>query len=197
MTDLWILRHGPTDWNESGRIQGHTDRPLTAEARAWIPSWRLPPEAEGLPWVSSPLIRALETARLMGADPVLEPRLAEAHWGDWQGRTLAELREELGDGMAANEARGLDFRPPGGESPRDMQARIRPWLAELARDRRSVVAASHRGLIRALMALALGWDMLGKPPVKLNRRDAIHHFRLAADGHPTVVRMNIPLTDDP
>src|SRR3546814_19841125 len=63
----------------------------------------------------------------------------------------------------ANEARGLDFRPPGGESPRDVQDRLRPLLAELADAGEDVVAVSHKGVLRALYALASGWDMRGKP----------------------------------
>src|SRR3546814_16815565 len=71
------------------------------------------------------------------------------------------------DLMAANEARGLDFRPPGGESPRDVQDRLRPLLAELADAGEDVVAVSHKGVLRALYALASGWDLRGKPATKL------------------------------
>jgi probable phosphoglycerate mutase len=71
--------------------------------------------------------------------------------------------------MAANEARGLDFRPPGGESPREVCARLQALLGELARDPRPVVAVCHKGIMRAALVLATGWDMRGRPPVRLAR----------------------------
>jgi probable phosphoglycerate mutase len=71
--------------------------------------------------------------------------------------------------MAANEARGLDFRPPGGESPREVCARLQALLAELAADPQPVVAVCHKGVIRAALVLATGWDMRSKPPLRLAR----------------------------
>ena len=193
MTRLAMIRHAPTAWNESGRIQGHADEPLSAAGRAAAAGWRLAPELGDVAWLSSPLGRARETARLMAArDCVAEPRLIEMDWGAWEGRRLAELRAELGAAMAENEARGLDFRPDGGESPRDVQARLATWLAELARAGRPVAAVSHKGVIRALYALAAGWDMTGKPPARL-AWDCAHLFSLAADGTPAVARLNLPL----
>jgi probable phosphoglycerate mutase len=143
--------------------------------------------------LSSPLLRAVATAQRLGAvRPAVEPRLTEMDWGEWEGFTLAELRTRFGPAMAAAEARGLDFRPPGGESPRDVQARLGPLLAEIAAEGRPVVAVTHKGVIRAVLARATGWDMQGKPPARLSW-DAAHLFRLAADGSPRVERLNLAL----
>ncbi len=130
------------------------------------------------------------------ADPRLEDALVEMSWGAWEGRRLSELREELGDAMAANEARGLDFRPPGGESPREVQARLEPWLREIAGDDDTVnIAVAHKGVIRALYALAAGWDMTGKPPEKL--RDGCGHlFEIDENGRVEVTRLNVPLAPE-
>ena len=194
MTRLALIRHAATAWNEDGRMQGRADIPLSVAGRAAAASWRLPPDWADADWFSSPLERARETARLMGLSPVGDdPRLTEMEWGDWEGRRLAELRAELGAAMAANEARGLDFRPDGGESPRDVQARIAPWLAEVAIRGRPVAAVTHKGVIRAVLALASGWDMTGKPPARLDW-DCAHLFTLAGDGTAAVERLNIPLT---
>ena len=95
-------------------------------------------------------------------------------WGAWEGRRLADLRAELGEEMSANEARGWDFRPDGGESPREVLARVRAWLAEL---KAPTLAVTHRGVIRAVYAQAASWNMLGKPPARL-AWDAVHVFRL-------------------
>ncbi|MCP5368248.1 MAG: histidine phosphatase family protein, partial [Hyphomicrobiales bacterium] len=188
-------RHGPTDWNADRRIQGRADRPLSAAGRAAVAAWRLPPPFRDFNVVCSPLRRARETAAaLAGAAPV-EPDLVEMDWGSWEGRRLADLRAELGPAMAANEDRGLDFRPTGGESPRDVQARLAPWLAAVARRRRPTLAVTHKGVIRAVYALAAGWDMTGKAPHRLANA-ALHHFRLDGDGHPAIVALNIPLDAD-
>jgi probable phosphoglycerate mutase len=184
---LALLRHGETEWSAAGRIQGRSDIPLSAAGRAALSTWRLPPACTGMRWVSSPLARCVETAVLLGApDARREPRIAEMHWGAWEGRRLADLRTELGEEMARNEARGLDFRPSGGESPREVLARVRAWIEEL---QEPTFAVTHRGVIRALLALATGWDMTGKPPAKLDW-NAVHLFRLA-NGRPQVEHLNL------
>ena len=194
MTALVLLRHGPTDWNEAGRIQGRSDRPLSAAGSAAVRQWRLPAELGRHRWVTSPLARARQTAALLGhPEAAPEEPLIEADWGAWEGERLDELRVRYGAEMKSLEARGLDFRPPGGESPRDLQARLRPWLRRLGADAAPTVAVCHKGVIRAIYALAAGWDMTGAPPDKL-RWPAAHIFRVTAQGEPLAQRLNLPLT---
>lgn len=190
---LYMIRHGVTAWNKEGRIQGHSDIGLSDEARAAIPDWSLPGDAQAAQWLTSPLVRARDTAALLGhPDARVDERLREMHWGDWEGQRLADLRRDLGDEMTRNEDQGLDLRPPGGESPREVQTRLKPLLADLSRGDKDITAVSHKGVIRALYALASGWNMLGKPPVKL-RDGCCHAFRLASDGTPALEELNIPM----
>ncbi len=196
MTLLALIRHGPTVYNEQGRMQGRIDQPLSAAGRDVVAGWRLPAELADGDWISSPLVRARETARLLGGTaPGVEPAIIEMDWGRWEGRRLEALRAELGEAMAINEARGLDFRPEGGESPRDVQARVAPWLAAVGKRGRRCLAVTHKGVIRAILARATGWDMTGKPPARL-RRAAAHLFSVAADGGIAVERLNLPLHED-
>ena len=157
-------------------------------------TWRVPPEFREFHWVVSPLKRARQTAKLLGLEPAPESLLAEMSWGEWEGRRLPELRTEYGEEMARNEARGLDFRPPGGESPRDVQGRISTWLTTVARTGVATGAVVHAGVIRALYALASGWDMTEKPPVKM-RDGCVQLFSVNGNGLPDIVRLNIPLTE--
>jgi probable phosphoglycerate mutase len=192
MIRLVLIRHAATAWNLARRIQGRSDIALCEEGRAAAAAWTLPSPYADARLVSSPLVRAVETARLVsGREPEIEPRLAEMNWDTWEGRTLGEMRRELGEAMVENEARGLDFRPGGGESPRDVQARVAPLLAEVARDGRTTVALTHRGVIRAITAVAYNWDMTGEPPVEIAMGTA-YLFDLDADGQP--VRGGEPLS---
>src|SRR5262249_20290003 len=135
----------------------------------------------------------METAKLLGFQPEAEPRLIEMAWGEWEGESLVHLREKLGPAMDENEARGLDFRPPGGESPRDVQLRIRTLLCEI---KERTVFVTHKGVLRALYALARGWAMTGKSPQKLLEGRA-HSFAVSPGGAPSVVELNISLEGEP
>lgn len=188
MTLLALIRHMPTVWNRDGRLQGRRDTPLDLAA---VPDWRLPPELAGYRFLSSPLGRARDTAERLGVMPQLDPRLTEMSWGKWEGRTLAELRAGFAD-IDELEAQGLEFRAPGGESPRDVQARVAPLLAEIAAAGQPTAVITHKGVIRAVFAWAAGWDMLGKPPHKLSW-SAAHLFRLDPEGRPAIERLNISL----
>lgn len=193
MTALILIRHGPTEWNEIGRVQGHTDIPLSAAGRARVKSWRVPAPLLAYHWIASPLSRARETAEILsGRTPMLEPRIVEMHWGEWEGETLENLRARYGDAMVENEAKGLDFRAVGGESPRDVCARIAMFFADRAKLGQDAVAVSHKGVIRAALALAMDWDMTGEPPAELDWHCA-HAFALDADGTIRPTRLNIPL----
>ena len=193
MTLLAMLRHGETQWSQEGRIQGRTDVSLNAAGRAALDRHTLPQEFRSLRVVTSPLMRCIETAQQLGLDTTsLEPRLAEMSWGAWEGRRLSELRSELGPLMAANEALGFDFRPAGGESPRQVLSRVQSWLAEIAAADSPTLAVCHRGVMRVVFAAALGWDMRGKPPSKLDW-SALQVFRIGRAGQPEVLRLNVPL----
>lgn len=196
MTRLALLRHGPTVWNGEKRLQGRADRPLSPAGEAEVRSWVLPLEIASFRWLTSPLIRARRTAELIGVDAAIEPAVIELDFGAWEGRRLADIRAEDPGGTEANEARGLDFCPPGGESPRDVQARLAPLLARLAQEGLDTGIVSHKGVIRALLSLATGWPMVDKPPVKLFW-DRVHLFELAAGGTPRLIQPNLPLKADP
>jgi broad specificity phosphatase PhoE len=170
MTPVLLVRHGPTLWNDVGRIQGRADVELSPEGRALVARWRLPGAWAGARPLSSPLRRSRETALILtGRTPAIDDRLIEMDWGEFQGRRLADLRARAHHAMATNEGRGLDFRPPGGESPREVCARLQTLLVELAANPRPVLAVCHKGVIRAALVLATGWDMQSKPPVRLSR----------------------------
>ncbi|HEV2677718.1 MAG TPA: histidine phosphatase family protein [Aliidongia sp.] len=192
MTRFAVMRHAPTEWNDSRRLQGRSDPPLSAAGRTLAAQWRLPDAVAGFHWLASPLRRAIETAEVLAIRPTVEPMLIEMAWGRWEGRTLADLRAADPPGMAAAEAAGLDLQPPDGESPRAVQHRLRPLLVRLAAEGRPTGAVTHKGVLRALLALATGWDMRDKAPVTL-RPATIHLFELDAAGSPHLVQANIGL----
>ena len=191
MTRIALIRHGATFWNAEGRIQGHADTPLSPEGRAELARLAPPPELHGGTWFSSPLTRAVETARLLGHEPEIEPRLIETNWGAWEGLTRA-VTTPLSHRIAARGQAGLDFRPPGGESPRAAQDRLCRFFADLERNGPDfAVCVTHKGIIRAALSLALGWDMRDKPPFKLKWRAA--HIFVWESGHLRLETANLAL----
>ncbi|MDJ0684201.1 MAG: histidine phosphatase family protein [Alphaproteobacteria bacterium] len=196
---LFCLRHGPTAWTAKKRLQGRADIPLSPEGRRTVATWRVPIEFQNARWISSPLSRATETAEIMRkarSDPPpmeTDPRLIELDFGGWEGRTIAELAAEHGESFRTNEARGLDMRPEGGETPRELQDRLRPFLADCGRRGAPAVIIAHKGVLRALLALATGWDMKQDPPERL--RDGVGHlFTAFANGAAALETLNIALT---
>lgn len=181
MTQVFFIRHGRTLWNEQRRIQGHTDISLNDAGRAELGELAVPSAYRNWRVYASPLKRAVETARLLRLKPpILEPRLMEMDYGEWEGATWAELQARFGDALAARARRGLEFRPDGGESPADLRARLASWLEEIRDLSRDSVAVSHKGVIRMALAMATGWDLVSKAPAKL-RWDRGHLFTLSPD----------------
>ncbi len=193
MTQLALLRHAPTAWNHNKRLQGRADIPITAEARVRMARRIVPPPYAAWRALASPLGRCLQTAAALGLVVTQDARLIEMDWGEYQGHTIDELRLREGEAFTANERSGLDFKPPRGESPREVQARLAPLLARLAAEGRPTLAVTHRGVIRAIYATAAGWDMTADPPDRLDLYDTLQVFSLAADGRPSIAQLNLTL----
>ena len=192
MISVAVIRHGPTDWNEQKRIQGRADRTLSPNGRERVAGWSVPGELGPLDWVVSPLTRAIETAELLGLTCRPEPLLVEMDWGAWEGKTRDELIEHYGDEFENRAAKGLDLRPHGGESPREVRERVRRWLDGVVERRQPAGAVCHQGVIRALMSLATGWNMIAKPPHRLDWA-AAHLFAAHEDGRVEIDRLNVSL----
>lgn len=192
MTPLALLRHGPTDWNAARRLQGRADISLSAAARETFRHKAVPADYRAWRALVSPLKRCRETAELLGLSAAVDDRLIEMDWGAFEGHTLLDLRNEHGEALKLNERRGLDFRPPRGESPRDVQTRVAPLLQEIAQAAVPTIAVTHRGVIRAIYARARDWDMTSDPPDEMDLY-ALHLFALDPAGAPHVERLNIAL----
>lgn len=178
-------------------MQGRADIPLSSSGIAEMKGLTLPPCTEGFRWFTSPLTRTVETARLLGvSNATPDLRLIETEWGAWEGKTIVDLRHELGDRFVNNEMRGLDFKPPRGESPRDVRNRIQNFLAEKAQTEKRIGLVTHKGVIRTLLSLAYGWDMKTKAPRKLDWR-SIHLFEFSRDCQLRATELNVPLRRAP
>jgi len=194
-----FLRHGPTEWSQAKRLQGRTDVELSVSGRETVRSWVMPSAMANWPRYCSPLIRTQQTAHLLtpSAPFKITPELIETKFGDYEGRSIAEWRSRLGQRFTDNEARGLDFTPPNGESPRQVRERLARWFAKLAQTASTpdaFVAISHKGVIRAVLSLATEWDMKSDPSIKLEWQH-LHqfHYEREGGGKLTLVEANIPL----
>lgn len=167
---LIFIRHGQTDWNREGRLQGGQDIPIN-ETGVWQATRNgrrlkgvFEDEAfklEDFTFVASPLGRCIRTMGLvrqgLGLDPQhgfsRDDRLKEITFGTWEGNTHEELRAVDPDAVAQREASKWSFVPPRGESYEMLSARITPWLESLERP---TVAVSHGGVSRAVRGLLFG-----------------------------------------
>ena len=186
-----FLRHGPTGWNAQGRIQGHTDIPLSAEGLAKMQGLRLPEEFAGARLYCSPLTRARQTVEALGlSNPALDARLMEQHWGQWEGLTNAEIRARDGEDCFTRAGLARDFQPFGGESTTDLMARVQDFLTDIAATPRDTVAVAHLGVLRAAYTLATGWAMDTIMPADLDVSQILV-LKLDAHGKPSLHELNL------
>lgn len=187
---LHMMRHGVAE-NVAGRCVGQTDVPLAAgSAVAFARTAAAWPSARPGRLVASPLARAQASAVPLAAAwglPVeTEPRLAEVHFGAWDGRPWADIEAADGAALSAWMADWTVARPPGGESFADVRARVDTWIDGLIAGDASasasgdVVAVAHAGSIRAVLVRVLGLD-----PANAFRIDIAH-------GALTTVRLDPP-----
>ncbi len=167
---LVLVRHGQTEWNLSGRMQGQLDSPLTARGKeqARAAGRRLRRFYDGRqlpPLFTSPLGRAAHTASLLAAEAGLEEgapehdaRIAEVSFGELEGLTEEEILERYPSEGAARRADKWHYVHPGGESYSGSVARVVSFLDEIARHPEVMVVA-HVGISRVLRAQYLDLDL--------------------------------------
>lgn len=159
---LLLVRHGETDWNAAGRIQGCTDTPLNARGRAQALALagRLRGERPQRLY-TSPLRRARETAAIVGAELALEPETVEAlreiSFGEWEGCSWEEIQRRWPREFAWCEGDRLNRAPPGGESYGQLMERALPAVEAIRRaPGGTAVAVCHSAVIRAVLCALRG-----------------------------------------
>ncbi|WP_404290427.1 histidine phosphatase family protein [Microvirga sp. RSM25] len=163
---IYFIRHGETDWNLEGRLQGQKDIPLNDVGRVQAEEaarklQALVPHYEDLAYVASPMTRTRETMEILRATLGLHPevyrlddRLVELTFGVWEGMTWKEVRKAEPALAALREQDKWHYAPPGGgESYAMLVDRIRPILDDLTRD---TVIVAHGGVARAFLAICCG-----------------------------------------
>lgn len=158
-----LIRHGRTEWNAQGRVQGSIETDLSAEGRAILAARRIPAPFDTARAFASPQKRARQTAEILGLHPTLDARLREQNWGIWEGLSRAEMRTRYGEDCFDKAGIGLAFRPPEGEANFELVARVKSFLLDVAHEGSTAVAIAHMGVLRAAFALGSGWDMTGTP----------------------------------
>jgi broad specificity phosphatase PhoE len=157
MTHFIVVRHGETTWNSESRYQGQTDVPLSA--RGWLEAECLAERFVREPIAaiySSDLSRAADTARViarrLGVSVVLESRLREANLGEWQGVSYSEVRRRFFGATDPLPCYAVNQPPRGGESLRQLQARLFQAVGEIAARHANsdVLLVLHGGCLRAL-----------------------------------------------
>ena len=194
---LALLRHGPTGWNAQGRIQGHTDIPLSDEGLARMRTRRPPAPFDQARAFVSPLRRARQTAEALGlGNATWDARLMEQNWGRWEGLNRAEILARDGEDAFQRAGLALKFRPPGGESTAELHARVAAFLKDAVRNENDAIAVAHLGVLRAAYTLATGWDMTTPMPPDLDVTKLLI-LNLAPDGAASIHALNVELSPSP
>ncbi|MCW6510123.1 histidine phosphatase family protein [Lichenifustis flavocetrariae] len=178
--DFFLIRHGETDWNRQGRLQGQRDVPLNpigleqASAAGRKLKKLLHKEGidpAGLRFVASPLRRTCDTMERLRSALGLPPaayetddRLKEIGFGAWEGLTWSEAKAVAPALVKERKRAKWIFVPPGGESYADLADRLMPWLGER---RPGDVVVAHGGVARALMHILAGVPITEAPDIEI------------------------------
>ena len=184
--EVVLVRHGETEWSAALRHTGRTDLPLTPageeEARAVGEALR---GREFALVLSSPLRRALDTARLAGFAPQVRGELAEWDYGEYEGLTTAQIRETVPDWTIWR------YGARGGESGAEVGARVDRVIAEILQVDGDVLVFGHGHLLRVLCAR---WLELEPPDGRLFALDPATLSTLGLEREQRVIRVwNAPL----
>ena len=192
MTNFFLVRHGETDWNRLGRIQGATDIPLNDTGRDQARATG--EKMQGRKWdviVSSPLSRALETANIIASciglpEPTPVQEIVERNYGEAEGMTGPELEAFYPD----------DTPVPGRETRDAVKVRVLAAMHSIAAANKgkNVIIVAHGGVIRALLQSTTGQAFFGERITN----GSVHSFHHSDDGL-QLVQFNDPLellTDD-
>lgn len=165
---LYLIRHGQTDWNLAGRIQGRTDIPLNdtgkLQAKALVEAMESRPVARVF---ASPLKRAMQTAMAVSAAqkvPLIQvPEFQEVDFGLWEGLTWEQVRERYPREFDAWYREPVEHTPVGGETKSEAAARCRIGLKKLLACGDEDAALVAHGAILAYICDAL-FENGEKPP---------------------------------
>jgi broad specificity phosphatase PhoE len=162
---LYLVRHGETDWNVEGRLQGQKDIPMNDLGRVQAEEAArrlkgLVARVDDLAYWASPMGRTRETMEILrtalGLAALgyrLDDRLVELTFGEWEGLTWKQVRKSDPGRAALRERDKWGYVPPGGESYAMLAERVRPILDEVVRP---TVIVSHGGVARTLLTFACG-----------------------------------------
>lgn len=186
-----FVRHGETDANRAGVLVGRADFGLTAGGRqASRAVGRSLAKVGAAALLSSPLRRSVDSAVVIGKacmlDPEIDERLVEMDYGEWDGRRPRDVADADWERWRAN----VDFRPPGGESLREVHERVSSFCEEMLdqRSQGTVIAVSHVTPIKCAIAWALnaGPEMTWRMHLSLSSISRVYE----RDGSPFVVSFN-------
>ena len=201
MTLVHLMRHGETEWNATGRLQGQADIGLSETGRAQVRAQRTAFDGFDARVVASDLGRAVETAELLGFGAVLtDRRLREIHVGDWEGRSVGALLTE--DAFAYRDWRVGKYTPPSAETWNAFRRRavdaVRDHATAAEGQARDLLVICHGGIIRAVLDGLLGLSperfAAAEPAslctIRLDRQPALvsynHHSALVPNGETTL-----------
>ncbi len=165
MSRIFLVRHGETDWNIAGRLQGRHDITLNELGRLQAAQvarvlMQLTGDVRAVGYVSSPQKRALETMQILrtaldlpAGDFTQDPDLAELSFGRWEGQTWPQLRRRYASEVRARDLDPWNFAPPAGESYVELCLRV---VAAIDRIEEDTVVVTHGGVIRALLHAKAG-----------------------------------------
>ncbi|GAV21089.1 alpha-ribazole phosphatase [Mariprofundus micogutta] len=156
MLTMDLLRHGALQGGV--KYRGHVDDPLTLEGRSRMDKAWAEIKGNINLIISSPLSRcaepALDWARQSDIECIIEPRVREMYYGDWEGKTIPEIQQQYPGILEQWRSNPEGMRPPGGESPEELRQRIAEWWTEtcIEYDERQILLVSHSGALRMLIA---------------------------------------------
>ena len=196
MTEIIIIRHGETEWNKTGRFQGHSDVPLSAEGRTQAAALGKNLAVDHVDMIyASDLTRAMETAaplaQRFGLEVISDPQLRELNFGAWEGRNFNDVNAENPNAMKNFYTDPEQADIPESEPFPEFQRRIAGRVREIVAQKRGkrIVIVSHGASIRILLA-----DLLSMPIRSIwhlsQLNTAVNKIRFEDDGFAVVTLMN-------